>query len=68
VRLLYLYCDALGDEAEEHRREIGRFALKVASDPVRFVPSAAQEVILRARRLLGAEHREYVEYLSERYL
>jgi hypothetical protein len=68
VRLLYLYYDALGDEAEEHRREIARFAMKVASDPIRFVPMAGQEIILRAIRLLGAEHREYVEYLSERYL
>ena len=26
VRLLYLYCDAIGDEAAEHRQEIRQFS------------------------------------------
>lgn len=68
VRLVYLYYDALGDEAEEHRDEIVRFQERVASDPIRFVPLSVQEFILRAIKQLGSEHREYVDYLSGRYL
>ncbi len=68
VRLIYLYYDALGDEAEQHRQEIARFQSKIASDPIRFVPLSAQEFILRALRQLGSEHREYVDYLAGRYL
>jgi hypothetical protein len=68
VRLVYLYYDALGDEAEEHRHEVARFQERVASDPIRFVPLSAQEFIIRAIRQIGGEHRGYVDYLTGRYL
>ena len=68
VRLVYLYYDALGEEAQEHRREIARFQEAVASDPVRFVPLSVQEFLVRAVRQLGSEHRAYIDYLTERYL
>lgn len=68
VRLIYLYCDAIGDEASEHREEIQRFQSVIAGDPVRFVPVSVQELILRAVREVRVDHREYVDYLAGRYL
>lgn len=68
VRLIYLYCDAIGDEAAEHRQEIRRFEAAIAGDPVRFVPMTVQAFILRAVRMVREHHSEYVDYLAERYL
>lgn len=68
VRLLYLYCDAIGDEAAEHRQEIRQFQTAIAADPVRFVPISVQEFILRAVRRARVNHTAYVDYLAERYL
>jgi hypothetical protein len=68
VRLIYLYCDAIGDEAAEHRDEIRRFQAAIAGDPISFVPMSVQEFILRAVRRVRADHTAYVDYLAERYL
>ena len=68
VRLLYLYCDAIGDEAAEHREEIGRFRTHIEADPVRFVPMSVQEFIIRAATRARGNHTAYVDYLAERYL
>jgi hypothetical protein len=68
VRLVYLYYDAIGDEAAEHRNEIRRLQEAIASDPIRFVPMSVQEFILRAVRQVRDDHATYVDYLAERYL
>ena len=68
VRLVYLYFDAMGDEAEEHRAEVRRFQQRIASDPVRFVPMTVQEFIVRAVSRCRPQHSEYVDYLTDRYL
>jgi hypothetical protein len=68
IRLLYLYYDAIGDEAAEHRDEIERFRARIAGDPVQFVSMAVQEFITRSVRLVRGSHRDYIDYLSERYL
>ena len=68
VRLVYLYFDAIGDEAEEHRAEIRRFQQLIATDPIRFVPMTVQEFVLRAFSLCRLQHKEYVDYLADRYL
>jgi hypothetical protein len=68
MRLLYLYYDAIGEEAAEHRREMRQFQAAIAADPVRFVPISVQEFILRAVRLMRESHAAYVDYLTERYL
>jgi hypothetical protein len=68
VRLIYLYCDAIGDEAAEHRHEIQLFQSAIAGDPVSFVPMSVQEFILRAVRSMRTDHMAYVDYLAGRYL
>jgi hypothetical protein len=68
VRLIYLYYDAIGGEAAEHRHEIRKFQEKISGDPVSFVPLSVQEFILRSVRQFRDDHRQYVDYLAERYL
>jgi restriction endonuclease-like protein len=68
VRLLYVYCDAIGDEAAEHREEIRRFEQDIEPDPIRFVPMSVQEFILRAVTRARGNHLAYVDYIAERYL
>jgi hypothetical protein len=68
VRLIYLYFDAPGDEAAEHRAEIRRFQQMIAPDQIRFVIVTVQEFILRAVGKCREEHGEYVDYLAGRYL
>jgi hypothetical protein len=68
VRLVYLYYDAPGDEAAEHRAEIRGFQDRIGKDPIRFVPITVQEFAVRAVRECREDHRDYVDYLAERYL
>jgi hypothetical protein len=68
VRLVYLYFDTIGTEAEEHRAEISRFQDLIKPDPIRFLPMTVQEFIIRAISLCRNEHTEYVDYLADRYL
>lgn len=68
VRLVYLYFDAIGEEAEEHRAEIRRFQQSVSPDPILFLPMTVQEFVLRAVSKYREEHKEYVDYLADRYL
>jgi hypothetical protein len=68
VRLVYLYFDAIGGEAEEHRAEIRRFQQRIAPDPICFVPMTVQELVLRAVNRCRSQHKEYVDYLADRYL
>lgn len=68
VRLVYLYLDAPGVEAAEHRQELASFEEAVKGDPIGFQPLTVQEFIVRAVHKLRAEHTAYVDYLAERYL
>lgn len=68
TRLLYLYYDAPGPEAAEHRQEIIRFQEAIAGDPIRFVPMPVQEFIIRSFQQVREGHAAYADYVSERYL
>jgi hypothetical protein len=67
-RLLYLYLDAPGEEAAEHRAEIKAFANAIASDGISFNHLSVQEFILRAVATVRTNHQAYVDYLAARYL
>ena len=68
IRLIYLSYDAIGEEASDHRAEIKRFQEIIHKDPIRFVPVTVQEVIARAVAVCRDDHREYVDYIADRYL
>lgn len=67
-RLLYLWYDVLGDEGASHRREIQSLAQIVKRDGIRFHAMTYQELIVRMQKNLLGEHKEYVNYLTSRYL
>jgi hypothetical protein len=67
-RLLYCWYDVQGPEAVRHRGEIDDFRAVAATDGVRFQATTYQDVILRLARGERDEHRNYVDYLAERYL
>lgn len=67
-RLIYLYLDAPGDEAAEHRAEIRRFQDVTDADGIHFVPVTVQEFIFRMIALHRNEHSKYIDYLSQRYV
>lgn len=67
-RLLYLWYDVLGDEGYQHRNEINRFKEIVKADNISFTSISYQEVIenLNSKSYFG--NKEYINYLSDRYL
>jgi N-acetylmuramic acid 6-phosphate (MurNAc-6-P) etherase len=67
-RLLYCWYDAPGPEAVKHRSEIEDFAATVRADRVQFQSITYQDVIVRLAKSERGPHREYVDYLAERYL
>jgi len=67
-RLIYLYLDAPGDEAGEHRAEIEKFRLIASGDEIRFIAVSVQEFIFHASELYRDAHCKYVDYLLGRYI
>jgi hypothetical protein len=66
-RLLYLWYDALGEPGFRHRHEVEQFAEILSSDGVHFHSITYQELIVRLARQREM-HKEYVAYLTDRYL
>ena len=67
-RLLYLWYDVLGDEGKVHRDEVEEFTSVVEKDGVKFHSMTYQELISRLAGDYAAEHRDYLAYITERYL
>jgi hypothetical protein len=66
-RLLYLWYEAPGGEAQRHRAEIEEFTALAQADGVDFRSLTYQEAIARLAAARD-EHRQYVDYVAERYL
>ena len=67
-RLLYLWYDTLGKEGHIHKEEIEEFTNITKKDGVKFQSISYQELIYRLIKDSSDEHREYIDYLSNRYL
>jgi hypothetical protein len=69
-RLVYLWYDVPFDEGMEHREEIRRFSEIVKEDGIIFQAITWQELIihLAEKHKDEKEHRDYINYLVERYL
>jgi hypothetical protein len=65
--LIYLWYDVPFDAGYEHRVEVERFGEIVKKDGIGFKSLTYQELILRLAEKQN-EHREYINYLTERYL
>ncbi len=67
-RLLYLWYDTLGYEGFIHRKEIKSFQKLSEADNIRFHSISYQELIIRLSARYRDNHKDYVEYLTSRYL
>lgn len=67
-RLLYLYYDALGKEGVDHQKEIEAFSETAGADGIKFHSLSYQELIMRLSAEYRADHGQYIEYISGRYL
>ncbi len=65
--LIYLYARSSGDADVTHEAEIAQFAAAI-SDEFEFQAVAYQVLIPRLRKLCGAGHTGYFEYIVSRYL
>lgn len=67
-RLLYLWYDVLGEEGCIHRKEIEAFTVVARSDGIKFHSLSYQELIVRLAKECGPEHKQYIKYITGRYL
>lgn len=69
ITLVYLWYDALGAEGAAHRNEIEDFRNKVEScTSIKVRHITYQEIICNLCKRLGDSHRDYLNYITERYL
>ena len=67
-RLLYLWYDCIGHEGSKHRKEIERFTKTAQSDKIKFHAMSYQELIIKLSKEYRDTHKEYIKYISSRYL
>jgi len=67
-KLLYLWYDALGKEGAIHRAETEAFSKVAKDDGIHFLSMTYQELIVTLSNHYRQEHKDYVQYLTERYL
>ncbi|MDD3725834.1 MAG: hypothetical protein PHI44_01380 [Candidatus Ratteibacteria bacterium] len=67
-RLLYLWYDAFGYEGAKHREEISEFIEVTKSDNICFHALSYHELIVKLADNFRDTHKEYIEYITSRYL
>ncbi len=67
-RLLYLWYDAIGPESARHHREISDFIKITQADGIRFHAMSFQDLIVNLANNYRNLHRDYIDYITGRYL
>ena len=67
-RLLYLWYDTIGPESAKHHKEIEDFIKITKTDGIYFHAMSYQELIIKLAKEYRDKHRDYIDYISERYL
>jgi hypothetical protein len=67
-RLLYLWYDCLGPEGSKHREEVKEFKKITRADNIYFHALSYQELIIKLSKKHKDSHRDYIKYISDRYL
>jgi len=67
-RLLYLWYDTIGPESAKHHREIEEFTKITKKDGVYFHDMSYQDLIIKLSEEYRGTHKDYIDYISERYL
>lgn len=71
ITLVYLWYDAFGTEGAMHREEIEDFRKTIedaTSQKIKVRHATYQEIICNLCKRLGDSHRDYLNYITERYL
>ena len=67
-RLLYLWYDTLGHDGYIHRKEIEEFIENAKKDSIKVHGMSYQELIMWLGENYRENHKEYIEYITSRYL
>ena len=67
-RLLYLWYDTIGTEGAKHHKEIEEFIKITKKDGLHFHAMSYQDLIIKLAKKYRDTHRDYIDYISERYL
>jgi len=67
-RLLYLWYDTIGTESGIHHKEIDEFTEITKADNIHFHAMSYQDLIIKLAKNYRDKHRNYIDYISGRYL
>jgi len=67
-RILYLWYDTIGPESATHHREINDFIKITKADGIYFHAMSYQDLIIKLSEEYRGTHKDYIDYISERYL
>jgi len=67
-RLLYLWYDTIAPESAKHHKEIEEFIKITQADGVHFHTMSYQDLIIKLAKKYRDTHRDYIDYITERYL
>ena len=67
-RLLYLWYDTIGPESAKHHKEIEEFIKITKTDGIYFHAMSYQDLIIKLAKKYQNTHRDYIDYISGRYL
>lgn len=67
-RLLYLWYDTIGPESAVHHKEINEFIKITKADGIYFHAMSYQDLIIRLAKNYRNTHRDYIDYITGRYL
>jgi len=67
-RLLYLWYDTIGPESGIHHKEIDEFTKITKADKIHFHAMNYQDLIIKLAKKYRDTHKNYIDYISGRYL
>ena len=67
-RLLYLWYDTIGPESAKHHKEIEEFTKITKADGIYFHAMSYQDLIIKLAKNYRETHRDYIDYITGRYL
>ena len=67
-RLLYLWYDTIGPESGIHHKEIDEFTEITKADNLHFHAISYQELVIKLAKNYRDTHRDYIDYITGRYL
>ena len=67
-RLLYLWYDTIGSESAKHHKEIEEFIKTTKDDSIHFHTMSYQDLIIKLAKKYRDTHKNYIDYISGRYL